>query len=92
VIIPKVFSAVNIFTSLFLRVRAPFYPESESLTFCTLSMPTALCSTSTHLWIVLRIPTNNLPKKTMTPITYVQFPAHHSRDPRHAHAPPSLAS
>jgi hypothetical protein len=55
------------------------------LKFCASSIPTTPCSISMRLHILLRIPTNNAQT-----YTYVQFPAHGPRNPRHAYAPPSL--
>jgi hypothetical protein len=50
------------------------------------STPTKTCFMSMHFHILLRILTNN----TQT-YTHVQFSGHDLYDPRHAHAPPSLA-
>jgi hypothetical protein len=50
------------------------------------STPTTRCCTSMHFHILLRIPTNNIQTYTC-----IQFPGHHSCDPRHTHAPLSLA-
>jgi len=88
VVAPKVFSLLNIFASLLFIVRALLL-EIEPLTFYSLRMHTAPCSTSTHLYAIWRILTNDLPDKQ--PCFSLQFPAHHSRDSSHAHASLSLA-
>jgi len=50
------------------------------------SMPTTPCCISMHFHILLRI----LTEITQT-YARVQIPGHDACDPRHAHAPPSLA-
>ena len=79
----KVFSVLNIFTSLLLQVCNPIgHSMSEPLTFYTYSTRTTACSKSGHLLILLWIPTNNI---------HIQSPVRRPRNSRHAHAPPSLA-
>jgi hypothetical protein len=82
-----VFSLANVFTSLLFQVREShkqFYNRAVDVPHP--STPTAPCWMSMHLHILLRITTNN------TQIyAHIQIPSHNPCDPRHAHAPPSLA-
>src|SRR6267154_1544268 len=48
ILVPKVFSGVNVLASLLLRVSAPPLPETESFIFYTFRTRTEACSKSTH--------------------------------------------